>query len=196
MFRQDTRKWNQIQFKILVMPNKHLIQLKMPTIVWLWMLPGLILILRKYRMNLLIQLLLVARMLNMKEEHHMSQREFDDIAQLIKEVVPYENLVTENFYSAKRLVRGLGLSVKKIHCCNNGCMLFWGEDNDLTICKICGHQRYKRPTRAETDTRRKTNVPYKKIYYFPLSPRLLRLYASKATANDMRWHVEHEVVEG
>ena len=100
----------------------------------------------------------------------MSQREFDDITQLIKEVVPDENLKTENFYNAKRLVRGLGLPVEKIHCCNNGCMLFWGEDNDLTICKICGHQRYKRPTRAETNTRRKTNVPYKKMYNFPLSP--------------------------
>ena len=43
------------------------------------------------------KLSLVARMLNLKAEHHMSQREFDDIAQLIKEVVPYENLVTENF---------------------------------------------------------------------------------------------------
>ena len=91
---------------------------------------------------------LVARMLNMKEEHHMSQREFDDIAPLIKEVVPNENLMTENFYNVKKMVKGLGLPVEKIHCCNNGCMLFWGEDNDLTICKICGHQRYKRPTLA------------------------------------------------
>ena len=70
------------------------------------------------------QLSLVARMLNMKAEHRMSQRKFDDIAQLIKEVAPDENRVTENFYSAKRLVRGLGLPVEKIHCCNNGCMLF------------------------------------------------------------------------
>ena len=72
------------------------------------------------------QLSLVARILNMKVEHHMSQRDFDDIAQLIKEVVPNKNLVIESFYSAKRLVRGLGLPVEKIHCCNNGCMLFWG----------------------------------------------------------------------
>ena len=34
------------------------------------------------------QLSLIARMLNMKADHHMSQREFDDIAQLIKEVIP------------------------------------------------------------------------------------------------------------
>ena len=113
-----------------------------------------------------LQLSLVARMLNIKAEHHMSQREFDDIAQLIKEVVPDENLVTKNFYNAKMLVRGLGLPVEKIHCCNNGCMLFWEEDNDLIICKICGHQRYNRPTRAKTNTRRKKNVPYKKMYSF------------------------------
>ena len=69
------------------------------------------------------QLSLVARMLNMKARHHMSQREFDDIAQLIKEVVPDDNLVIENFYNPKRLVGGLGLPVEKIHCCNNGCML-------------------------------------------------------------------------
>ena len=34
------------------------------------------------------------------------------------------------------------------------------------------------------------------MYYFPLSHRLLRLYASEAIANDMRWHAEHEVIEG
>ena len=93
-----------------------------------------------------LQLSLVARMLNTKVEQHMSQRGFDDIAQLLKEVVPDENLVIKNFYNAKRLVKGLRLPVEKIHCCNNGCMLFWGEDNDLIICKICGHQRYMRST--------------------------------------------------
>ena len=34
------------------------------------------------------------------------------------------------------------------------------------------------------------------MYYFPLTPRLQRLYASKATANDMRWHKEHNTEEG
>ena len=64
-----------------------------------------------------LQLSLVSRMLNMKARHHMSQREFDDIAQLIKEVVPNDNLVIENFYNAKRLVGGLGLPIEKIHRC-------------------------------------------------------------------------------
>jgi len=31
------------------------------------------------------------------------------------------------------------------------------------------------------------------MYYFPLTPRLQRLYASNATAKHMRWHSEHEI---
>ena len=34
------------------------------------------------------------------------------------------------------------------------------------------------------------------MYYFPLTPRLQRLYASKTTANDMRWHKEQNTEEG
>ena len=40
-------------------------------------------------------------MLNMKAEQHMSQMEFDDIAQLIKEVVPDENLGPRTFTALK-----------------------------------------------------------------------------------------------
>ena len=41
--------------------------------------------------------------------------------------------------------------------------------------------------------RKKTDVPFKKMYYFLLKDRLLRLYSSKATANEMRWHAENVV---
>ncbi|GMJ02948.1 hypothetical protein HRI_003964000 [Hibiscus trionum] len=33
------------------------------------------------------------------------------------------------------------------------------------------------------------------MYYFPLTPRLQRLYASKVIAKHMRWHVEHQIDE-
>nr|XP_033517183.1 uncharacterized protein LOC117281448 [Nicotiana tomentosiformis]XP_033517185.1 uncharacterized protein LOC117281448 [Nicotiana tomentosiformis]XP_033517187.1 uncharacterized protein LOC117281448 [Nicotiana tomentosiformis]XP_033517188.1 uncharacterized protein LOC117281448 [Nicotiana tomentosiformis]XP_033517192.1 uncharacterized protein LOC117281448 [Nicotiana tomentosiformis]XP_033517202.1 uncharacterized protein LOC117281448 [Nicotiana tomentosiformis]XP_033517203.1 uncharacterized prot len=71
-------------------------------------------------------------------------------------------------------------------------MLYWGEDEDLTSCKFCGYQRYK----SRVGSRKRKLVPYKKIYYFPLIPRLRRLYASHATAADMRWHHEHVEEEG
>ena len=50
------------------------------------------------------QLLVVARMLNIKAEHHLSERAFDAIVKLMKEVVPKDNLITESFYETKCMV--------------------------------------------------------------------------------------------
>ena len=58
-------------------------------------------------------------MLTIKAEHHLSERAFDAIAKLMKEVVPKNNLIAESFYETKRMVQGLGLPVEKIHCCPN-----------------------------------------------------------------------------
>lgn len=42
-------------------------------------------------------------------------------------------------------------------------------------------------------SKKKTDTSYKKMYYFPLTPRLQRLYASNATTKYMRWYYEHEI---
>ncbi|CAA0819152.1 Unknown protein, partial [Striga hermonthica] len=135
------------------------------------------------------QLSFVARVMHMKAEHHMSERNYDDMMQLVSEVLHYDNTVPENFYKTKKLLRGMGLPVEKIDCCNNGCMLYWEDDADATSCKFCGHGRFKRSGGGK-------NVAYKKMYYFPLADRLKRLYASNATAKEMRWHAEHTVEDG
>ncbi|XP_043807342.1 uncharacterized protein LOC122721981 [Manihot esculenta] len=130
------------------------------------------------------QLSAVARILNMKSEHHLSERCFDNICQLIKKILP-----TDNFYSTKKLLEGLGLPIQKIHSCLNGCMIYWGEDNELLRCKVCDHPRYKRLQDGQSSS--KTQVAYSKMYYMPITPRLQRLYASNATAKDMTWHANH-----
>ena len=112
----------------------------------------------------------------------------------MSELLPSDNVMIDSFYSTKKLVQGLGLHVEKIHCCINGCMIYWGEDSELASCKFCHHPRFRRPMRGSH--KQKTNVPYKKMYYFPLAPRLQRLFASNATAKDMRWHAEHESEDG
>nr|XP_009788331.1 PREDICTED: uncharacterized protein LOC104236151 [Nicotiana sylvestris] len=86
--------------------------------------------------------------------------------ELLKDSLPEDNTMLDNYYETKKLVRSLGLPVEKIDCCNSGCMLYWGEDEDLTSCKFCGHQR------------------------------LRRLYASHATSAGMRWNHEHIQEEG
>ncbi|XP_039141188.1 uncharacterized protein LOC120278460 [Dioscorea cayenensis subsp. rotundata] len=140
------------------------------------------------------QLSAVARMLNIKAEHHLTERCFDDFCQFLKELLPTDNVMPDNFYNTKKLVQGLGLPVEKIHCCPNGCMIYWGEDSELMSCKLCDFPRYKQ--RRVGSSKNKKNIPYKKMYYFPLTPRLQRLYASNVIAKEMRWHAEHEPEEG
>ncbi|XP_055961834.1 uncharacterized protein LOC126681490 [Mercurialis annua] len=96
------------------------------------------------------------------------------------------------FVNIKKLVKGLGLPVEVIDCCFHNCMIYWGADEDLTHCKVCTFPRWK-PVTKSNSAKRRANVPYKKMFYFPLTPRLQRLYASKATAKHMTWHAEHEM---
>ena len=140
------------------------------------------------------QLSAVSRLLNIKAEHHISERCYDEICTLMKELLPTDNLMTDNFYSTKKLMRGLGLPVQKIDCCENNCMLYWGEESDFSCCKICSHPRFKRQKRESS--KHKKNVPYKKMYYFSITPRLQRLYASDATTKHMRWHAEQPHEDG
>lgn len=140
------------------------------------------------------QLSAVSRLLNIKAEHHMSERCYDEICQLMSELLPTDNLMTDSFYKTKKLVRGLGLPVEKIDCCENNCMIYWGVDSELSSCKICDHPRYKRQRRGSS--KHKGYIPNKIMYYFPISPRLQRLYASNATAKYMRWHAEQPDEEG
>ncbi|KAL0443931.1 UNVERIFIED_CONTAM: hypothetical protein Slati_2115800 [Sesamum latifolium] len=72
-------------------------------------------------------------------------------------------------------------------------MLYWKNDIDLDYCKFCAEARYK-PTRERSPNCKKT--PYAIIRYLPLTPRLRRLYASEATAEQMTWHANHQMEEG
>jgi len=53
------------------------------------------------------------------------------------------------------------------------------------------HSRYKPKT-----GRGKTLVVYKKLRYFPITPRLQRLFMSPRTAEHMTWHQSHHAVIG
>lgn len=89
------------------------------------------------------QLSVVARLMNLKSEHNISERCFDQIAEFKKEIVPDNNMVPENFYRTKKLLSGMGLPVQKIDCCYHNCMLYWKGDSELEECRMCGYPRYK-----------------------------------------------------
>lgn len=70
------------------------------------------------------QLSLAAHLLNIKVEHDLSEKAFDVVAGLIKEVVLCDNVAANSFYSTKKLLRGLGLLVNKIDCYSNNCIIY------------------------------------------------------------------------
>ncbi|XP_055961459.1 uncharacterized protein LOC130015401 [Mercurialis annua] len=115
--------------------------------------------------------------LDIKCRHQGSISLIDDTFRLLQVLLPENNKMPKNVANIKKLVKGLGLP---------------GADEDLTHCKVCTFPRWK-PVTKSNSAKRRANIPYKKMFYFPLTPRLQRLYASKATANHMTWHTEHEM---
>ena len=57
------------------------------------------------------QMSAVARLLHMKSEHHFLERCYDDFIRLLREVLPYDNKMVDNFYRTNKLVQGLGLPI-------------------------------------------------------------------------------------
>ncbi|XP_028051481.1 uncharacterized protein LOC114256101 [Camellia sinensis] len=66
-------------------------------------------------------------------------------------------------------------------------MVMQKESANLEKCPTCDACRYK----LNDDGGKK--IPHKVLRYFPLTPRLKRLFMSKKTTADMRWHNEKRV---
>ena len=104
------------------------------------------------------------------------------------------NTLPETTYEAKKVVCPLGLEAQKIHACPNDYILYCGEENEnLDACPVCSACRYKIPRDDPGNLegiRIKKRVPDKMIWYFPLIPRLKRLFMYQMNAKLMRWHKE------
>jgi hypothetical protein len=105
----------------------------------------------------------------------------------MKSTLPCGEAVPKNFYQAKRLVEELGMDHKKIDVCPNLCMLYYSQANIVkTRCDVFGEPRYK-PTGPNKNAK---PVPQKILRYLPITPRLQRIYMTKASAKNMRSHKE------
>jgi len=89
------------------------------------------------------------------------------------------------------MMKLLGLGYQKIDMCSNFCKLYYLENVEVAECRTCGHSHCKLMT-----GRGRTLVTHKRIRYFPITPRLQRLFMSPKTAEHMTWHQSHDVVDG
>ncbi|KAL5573450.1 hypothetical protein UlMin_023047 [Ulmus minor] len=112
-----------------------------------------------------------------------TNKSFDELLKLLKLAFPKIDLV-ESHYEAKKLMTKMGLGYSSIHVCKNDCALFWKENSLKDTCPVCSESRWK----LHSGKRSGKNVPHKVLRYFPVGPRLKRLFATSKTAKLMRWH--------
>nr|CAH66657.1 OSIGBa0092J07.3 [Oryza sativa] len=115
-------------------------------------------------------------------------------------ILPGGNKLPETTYEAKKIVCPLGLEVHKIHACPNDCILYRGEEyENLEACPVCKALRYKirRDDPGEVDGQlTKKRILAKVMWYFPIIPRLRRLFRNKGNARMLRWHAEERQQDG
>ena len=88
----------------------------------------------------------------------------------------------------------LGLHYIKIDACPSDCMLYSKEHANSNECIVCGVSRRKssdvHPTDEFNQLSNKNKILSKVLHYFPLKPKLQRLYMSSKTTSHMKWHVD------
>ena len=102
-------------------------------------------------------------------------------------------------YEAKKFLRDMGFGYEKILACCTNCMLFWKGNKDLESCAICGESKWNDEIHLDKDgqpilSSKKRLV--KVLRWFPLIPRLQRLFMSEHTMLHMRWHAEGRTKDG
>ncbi|KAL1222030.1 hypothetical protein V5N11_025489 [Cardamine amara subsp. amara] len=124
------------------------------------------------------------RLMTIKTDHNLSEECVDTITEWAKDLLPEDNLLPASYYEGQKLVAGLGLPYKMIDMCIDNCMLYWREDENRNSCRFCRKPRYQ-------ETSGRVPIPYKRMWYLPITDRYKRLYTSQRTAEPMRWHGDH-----
>ena len=95
------------------------------------------------------------------------------LLKLLREMLPKENTLLDSAYAAKRLIKTLGLDYEMIHACQNDCILYRGKYVSQDKCPTCGNFRWN----VDAYSRKVHKVvPTKVLRYFPVVPRLQRMY--------------------
>uniref|UniRef100_J3N129 Transposase-associated domain-containing protein n=1 Tax=Oryza brachyantha TaxID=4533 RepID=J3N129_ORYBR len=128
------------------------------------------------------------KLVHLKDLNHWSNISFEMLLKLM-EVLQAGDSLPGTYYEAKKMLRDLGLGYESIHACVNDCVLFWKELEGNDECPVCKESRYKEHNRENK------RVPRKVLRYFPLIPRLQRLYMNKEIASDLRYHSDKRIVQ-
>ncbi|XP_019430146.1 PREDICTED: uncharacterized protein LOC109337591, partial [Lupinus angustifolius] len=127
--------------------------------------------------------------------HGWSNASFTSLLGLLREAMPHLN-IPDSFYKTRGMIKDLGLDYEKIDACPNDCMLYWKDHKNDFSCHVCGASRYTKSSSENDENKNAHKVPAKVLRYFPLIPRLQRLFMCSKTASSLRWHEEERSKDG
>ncbi|XP_062167920.1 uncharacterized protein LOC133874074 [Alnus glutinosa] len=126
-----------------------------------------------------------------------SNTSFSMLLEFINELMHPDASLPKDTYEAKKYLKDLGLEYEKISTCRKGCMLFWRENEKLDKCTFCNESRWKDDlTNEDGSTKSLKKKPVKVLRWFPLIPRLQRLFMSHHTSPHMKWHAQGRTKDG
>ncbi|XP_020080540.1 uncharacterized protein LOC109704191 isoform X2 [Ananas comosus] len=142
----------------------------------------------------------IVRLLQIKCQGGWSNKSFDMLLELLKQMLPEGETLPESFYETNKIMKDLGLGYEKIDACPNDCILYRKEFANASSCHVCGASRWKvvenKMNTRKSKAKHNHNVPMKVLRYFPLKSSLQRLFMSSKTASEMRWHNEGRTKDG
>ena len=131
----------------------------------------------------------VILILNCMRMHGASSVLIDEVLTLLSKVLlPRVNSLPTTEYEASKLLKKLGLNYQTIDVCPNHCLLFRGPVyGDMDRCPKCGADRRRRCG--------KSMVARRVLRYFPLIPRLVRLFRNPILAAAMTYAALHKSLD-
>ncbi|XP_042410203.1 uncharacterized protein LOC121999610 [Zingiber officinale] len=132
------------------------------------------------------KLAFIVHLLQLKVLGSWPHNSFTLLLQLLVKAFPHAKLPS-SFYEAKKITEDLGFTYHTWDVCPNDCMIFRGEDSKLKECEVCESPRYKPGGKQ---------IAAKQIRYFPLKPRLQKLFLSSEIASLMKWHEKERTDDG
>nr|XP_043619752.1 uncharacterized protein LOC122591556 [Erigeron canadensis] len=144
---------------------------------------------------------IVVRLFHSKCIGNCNDKGFSMMLDTLREAFPHAS-IPKSLYELRKIIRDLGLTYEKIDACPNDCMLYWNKNKNKAKCDTCHMSRYKANENDSEDESVSTTsntdkkIGAKVLRYFPLIPRLQRLFMSSKTAASMRWHDESRTKDG
>jgi hypothetical protein len=128
-----------------------------------------------------------------KARHSLSDNGYDELLEMVRSLLPRNNILPSSLYSTKKLLKAFDLGYEKIHACVKDCCLFRKNLEHMETCPYCGASRWKVNKRTKKVEK---GVPAKVLRYFPIIPRFRRMFRDSEKAEQLRWHDSHKSQDG